>query len=357
MMEDFDTKLNAELDSAPSQFLNVINFLSKGDIDNCIKILKRIIPEFEKRGDYWTGAAYCCYAYCLKHLGYWKEAIEEAKKGESFGLNLSAYWYYHDVMVNAMNFIDNMPVALGNVNEAIEFYRKRNSLGNVSYFLSSKANILKQLASEASRELINYPKAKEYVIEAIESIVESYSLFNSDWKESREDLSALSNIAARVYVNENDLINLKKFKYVEDLVKEYFDAKLLAQKAVSENFNRAIDAVKGGDRKTASEFYDLAYKIASEDTEEDKAYKAFLGYQYGICLLHIYNLINYKPSHVLSAEQKEAIIKIQKIWEKTNLLYQSLSKDKTDDFNNRFPPGLTSAVDNIENDIISKIKI
>ena len=149
----YEELLDKELEKAPPNFLFAIQSLSNGDINTCIDVLQNAIKDFEINGSYWTGPTYCCLAYCYRQLGYWKEAIEIAKKGEQFGLSISGYWYYHDVIVNAMNFIDRVDEALINARDAIRFYRERNSPGNAAYFLSSKSNILKQLASTASKDL------------------------------------------------------------------------------------------------------------------------------------------------------------------------------------------------------------
>lgn len=350
--EDYNVKLNAELDSAPTQLGNAIFHLSKGDIENCINILKTLLPEFENRGDYWTGAAYSCYAYCLMQLGYWKEAIHKAKKANEFGLNLVGYWYYFDVMVNALNYIDEVHEALINANEAIDYYRKRHSMQNVAYFLSTKANILKQLASQSSREFNTYSTAKEFTTEAIDSLVESYSLFPGDSKESQAEFLALSTIAARVGITETDLIHLHNYHNVQNLISQYFTNRILIPASVTENFNKAVDSTQNKDRAIASKYFEFAYERALEDTEEDRAFKVLLCYQYGVCLLFLSRLDKYRPGQQLNPDQMFTAKKIKSIWEHARRLYSRLSKDKIEDFNNRMSPGITSAIDNIEKDVL-----
>jgi len=356
---DFNSKVDTELDSAPKNLLGAINFLSKGNINNCVMVLRNIIPEFEEKGDYWAGTTYCCYAYCLKELGYWKEAIEKAIRGDKFGLNLVGYWYYHDVMVNASNFIDNMPDAVKYVNSAIEFYRKRNSPENVAYFLSSKSNILKQLASENSKELNTYKKAKEYVIEAIESLCESIEIIRDEWEKLQEELDALSNIAARVGVKYNDMKALNNFSSIKDIIEKYFSTKTLSGKAASEHQNCAVDAIKKGNRELAVKHYEIAIESFMENEQEDRAFKAFLCYQCGVCLLRLFKLENFNVSMAMNFDLKsrKAVIQIQQHWNDTIRLYKSLSKDFISSFDARFPPGLKIAVKNIHSDYLMKVNI
>lgn len=355
--DNYDQKLDLELEQAPSNFLFAIKSLTNSDITTCIDVLKSIIPKYEEQGNNWTGSAYCCLAYCYKQQGNWKDAIELAEKGDGFGLNITGYWYYHDVMVNAMNSADRVEDALLNARNAVNFYRERNSILNTSNFLLSKSNILKQLAAVCSKELISYPKAKEYVIEAIEDIVESYSLYNISWDESKEDLIALSNIAARVGVVSDDLNKIYEFKNVQSMVTEFFSPKILIDKAVSENFNKAVDSIKKNDRGIAAVFYEIAYQVAPEDSEENRAFKALICYQCGVNLLYLYKLDQRVSKEIYTIEQINIIKQIQKYWKETIRLISSLSQNFIHDFDRRLPPGLRSAVKNILSDRIMKCQL
>ena len=351
----YEELLDKELEQAPPNFLFAIQSLSNGNINTSIDVLQNAIKDFEINGSYWTGPAYCCLAYCYRQLGYWKEAIGIANKGEKFGLSISGYWYYHDVIVNAMNFIDRVDEALINARDAIRFYRERNSPWNTAYFLSSKSNILKQLASMASKDLSTYEEAKKYAIEAIESIIESYFLFSSDYQESKEDLNALSNIAARVGVVADDLKSIYGFDNVQAIVSEYFTPKILIEKAVSENFNKAVDSIKKNDRKMATIFFERAYQVAPEDTEENRGFKALICYQCGVNLLYLYKLDQRISKEIYTLGQINTIKQIQKYWNETIILYNALNSEFIEEFDKRLAPGLRSAVRNINLDSIMKI--
>ncbi len=352
---NYTDRIEAELNNAPTLFLNAIDSLSAGNIENSISILKNLIPKYEQTLDYWLGTVYCCYGYCLNILGYRKEALENAERGEKYGLNLTGYWYYYSVMVNASNYVDNIDKAKHYVDEAVEFYRKKKSGENVSYFLSSKANIYKQIAYEFSNDISEYEKAKKNIIEAIYALCESIYIIREGWKKLTEELTGLSNIAARVGVTRKDLPELNNFHSIKDIVEQFFDDKTLRMKSVSQNHNLAINAIKTGNRELAVKHYEFCLTKLNEKDQETMAMRVFILYQLGVCLLILHNLGNTKSIVQLNTTQRNTVKRIQKLWTEAMEFYEKLNRDTINSFNQRFPPGLDSAVENIRNDFIMRI--
>ncbi len=359
MIEEFSynytAKIDAELNNAPPKFLNAIESITTGNIENSISILRNLIPEYEQTLDYWLGTVYCCYGYCLNILGYWKEALENAERGEKYGLSLIGYWYYYSVMVNASNYVDNIDKAKQYVDEAVEFYRKKKSGENVSYFLESKANIYKQIAYGFSNDLTEFEEAKKYIIEAIYALCESIYIVRDGWEKLSKELEGLSNIAARVGLTRKDLGELNNFQSIQDIISPYFDDKILRMKTVAQNHNLAINAIKAGNRDLAVKHYEFCLTKLNEKDQETMAMRVFILYQLGVCLLILHNLGNTKSIVQLNTTQKNSVKRIQKLWTEAMEFYEKLSRDTINSFNQRFPPGLDSAIKNIRNDFIMRI--
>lgn len=351
----FQRRMELQMHDAPPPFLEPFQYLMNRDLNQAMNSLIANIPALEEIDKEWAGTAYCCYAHCLKEVGRYQDAVEYAQKGRQLGLNLVGSWYHHDAMVNSLNYIDMLPEAAQAVNEAIRFYESEESSLDMADHLSRKANILKQIAAAISYDSERFEEAKPLIIEAIHSICKSFSIMNPGWEEMKEELNAIFRIAARVGVKREDLGFLDDMANIEKIVETYLDVRKLSRGAVAECHKLAGKAIQEGNRLGAISHFERAIKIAGEREPEDRAYKAFIAYQYGICLMKMHRLDDIRFANMFDPEVHGAIKKIQHLWNETIRLYSTLSADFISDFDRRLPPGLSHAVRTIKQDPLMSI--
>lgn len=379
---DYQSRVNAQLAEAPQLFLEAFQYLPN-DLNQCAMLLENAIPTLKEINPVWTGNALCCYAYCLKELERYDDAIQKAEEGKELGFNLVGAWYYHDAMVYSLNYTDRLLAAQVASGDAITFFRQENSPGNLADHLARKANILKQMAAHISRGqgqmevaatgerlTIAPASAKSLIIEAIEAICESISIFSTGWEDLREELDAISNIATRVGVRREDLAFLETMPNISTIIEPYLGSHRLARSSSSQSEQRgqqpttsALDsnqtsrvedliemaaaAVRNGNRHEAIQHYKNALEIAVEGEPEDRALKAFVAYQYGVFLLNV---------HGRERLDNNSISKIRELWNTTLRLFSTLTEKQLSDFAQRYPPGLWAAKNAIEDDPLMRLE-
>lgn len=348
-MTESKTKINELLNEAPPEFIEAFKYITNNDLTQASVYFNIGIPKLKSSSSPWTGSAYCCYAYCLKLMGKFNQALENAITGKEFGLNLLGEWYYYEVTDDTLNNLDRLDEALEASNEAIDFFTNVNSVGDMVSHLERKANICKQLAAGLSKNENSLNIAKTNIIEAIHSICKSLSLIPDDWEEIKEELHTISRIAARTGVLRSELVFLDSMKNIESIINTYFSASTLSRTAVSEYSNMAFKSVSENDRASAIIYFQKALNASIEENEQDIGFKAFIAYQYGLCLLKHHNLesITSDPSHLEIKQQ------IKSLWETTISCYNKLSSETIVQFNHNFK--LTDCVWNINRDPIMQI--
>jgi len=340
---DFRKRINDEINSLPKEIPESLHHISQGNYELAFNILNYCIQQGQG-----LGTPYCLQGYCLSQTGNEKEAINLCVKGEAVGINVLGSWYYYDVMVRALNNINDLEGALETVNEAVNFFIENNSPGDQSDHLARKANILKQMAAPLSRDLTKQSIAKEYIIGSIEAICESISKFNDGWEVLDEELQAIGRISGRVDVKSNDLPFLYQLPNISFLVEKYYTSKVLNQNLILENYNLAVDKFNEGNKKEAAQLFDIAFSHCTVISNEDRAWKAIVAYRYGVCILKLYHIENISNLINLSEEIKSAIEKISNLWSFTLQTYGSLDKNFIKDFDQRLP--LSTSVKNIKED-------
>jgi hypothetical protein len=159
----------------------------------------------------------------LERVEQYQEAITFAEQGKQLGLSLIGHWYYYDVVVQALNYLDDLPMALQAADAAIRFFHNEESPGNEADHLCRKANILKQIAFPLSIHAESITKAKGYTLQAIEAICESLSIMSEGSEDLAEELDGLARIAARVNVRPGDLKFLDRMNpQIFPIIKQYF---------------------------------------------------------------------------------------------------------------------------------------
>lgn len=118
-----------------------------------------------------------------------------------------------------------------------------------------------------------------------------------------------------------------------------------------QDFNNAVLAIRQGDRRSALVYYQNALNLLGEElVQDDRAFKAIVAYQYGVCLMKLYELDEEPNLSNLSGARHEAAEKIRALWWETIRLYQTLDKQTVDHYAEQFPPGLSQAFDSIKRD-------
>ena len=336
-------KINDEINSLPEEIPEALHHISQGDYQFAFNILNYCI----KQG-YGAGTPYCLQGYCLSQTGNEVEAINLCSKGKTIGINDLGSWYYYDVMVRALNNINNLEEALKTVDEAIDFFIENNSPGDQSDHLARKANILKQMAATLSRDLTKQSIAKEYILDAIQAICESISIFKEGWEELDEELQAIGRIAGRLCVKSSDLPFLNHLPNISFLVEKYYTSKSLNQNIISENYNLAVDKFNEGNRMDAARLFDIAFSHCPVISNEDRAWKAIVAYRYGVCLLKLYRIEELSNFNNTNIEIRSAIEKIRRLWGFTIETYKSMDKNFIKEFDEQLP--LSTSVRNIVED-------
>mgnify|MGYP000985811482 CR=1 FL=1 len=351
---EFQSRMQLVLTTAPRQLLAALQNLELGELNSAVTILNHALSQMPKEHSEWTGTFYCCRAFCFKEMERFQEAVESAWEGAGLELNLVGKWYYHDVMDHSLNCLDSLDMAYDAACDAISFYEAEGSTSNWAIHLERKANILKQMAAYHSRDEKKQGEAKAEIIDAINSICKAISLIPNDLEEAEGELEAIYHIAARVGVRAEDLNLLNGLPNIDRIVDRFFTNDALNDQAVAEYFNKAIDLRKQGERSQAVKYFLKALSICKENTLESRAYKAFISYQFGVCLLIMHNLEGIWPSATIDHERMAAIKQIQDLWNFTLNTYNSLDSRFLADFDKRFP--LSESSWNIKRDPLMSIK-
>ena len=128
------------------------------------------------------------------------------------------------------------------------------------------------------------------------------------------------------------------------------DERTIRNQAATDDFNNAVLAIRQGDRKSAIVHYQTAFDLLGEVFAPDRAFKAIVAYQYGVCLMKLHNLDEERNLAILSGVQQEAANKIRNLWQETIRLYSTLDASTIGHYSRLFPPGLALAVDAIVSD-------
>jgi len=349
--EDCERYIYEQLEQAPPVLTDALAAGGPfGDLESCEEAFRAAIPLVRRSAPEWAGTAHCLYAGTLKEMENHLAAIEHAGIGKELGLNLVGQWFYFDVMEYCLNQLDRLDEALQIADQAIKFFEQNGLEGFHADHLSRKANVLKQMAAPLSRDPAGSKEAKALITQALYAICKSLSINKTEWKSQEEEFKHISRIAARVGVTADDLGFLDSMDDVRDLVNPYMGTTSLPRRSAAQLYNLAIEAIKKNDRALAVRYYADALSLTREDNPEDRAFKAFLAYQYGVCLLKMNRLEVFDPSTRLSAAGCHAIVQIQALWNTTRRLFSSLDPELIGRWDQRFPPGLTDAVGRIEQD-------
>ena len=344
---DLQQTILDELNSSPPEFKEAFAYLTSKDISTAC----HEFSECARRGVL-VGTSLCLQAYCLNEMQKYRDAIESCRAGRKAGVGILGLWYYFDVIVTALNNVDDLQGALAAVNESIGFFKQHNSQRDLLVHLARKQNILKQMASHFSRDDSKQVAAKECIIGAIQSICESLSISTERWEDLEDELSALSRIAGRVGVKSTDLAFLSNMPHIWFIVEKHFSSLSLAHYATTENYNRAVDLFMQGNRLKACEFYEKAFAECPEETSHDLAFKGLIAYFYGVNLLRLFDIENLPSLTNVGPRTLDAIKKIKALWAFTVRVYKPLDPNFIQEFDHQMPPGLSEAVRNIGEDRI-----
>jgi tetratricopeptide (TPR) repeat protein len=356
-MGDFDNvdqeiqgRMQTELEQAPEEMLGAFQHLMDGDLERAMASFLAAIPALEKIDKVWAGAAYCCYAYCLKETEQYGDAIRAAEDGKKRGLNLTGKWYYYEALTDALNLIDRLGEAAAVTEEAISFYRSQDALTHVAGYLDRKANVFKQMASRLSRDAARTEEARKHIIEAFHAICESLSLTDTDVESMDDELSAMATIAKRVGVTRDDLPFLDTMEDVADIIDPYFEDQALARQTAVQYYHKAIEERQKGNRQFAHMHFDAAIRAFPDREPEDLAMKALVMYQCGVNLLIMHGLNRQGGSRPLSGDKNKVAENIRKLWQEVIDIYSRLDPEFVAEFDSRCPPGLKYAVSRIKAD-------
>jgi tetratricopeptide (TPR) repeat protein len=346
--ERWQARVNAEIDKAPPEFLHAFDVFSSGDTLTA----EKLFSQCALRGN-WTGTSSCILAYICKEREEYDQAIMYAKAGKKFGIELPGYWYYYNSLIISLNYTDQLLDCLKTIDEAIEFFSREDSPVDLANYYFMKSNVLKQMAAPYSHNIDNLSqaRAKELIIEAIHCICQSLAITSDGWEqELKEELNGHVRIAGRVGVTRDDLPFLEKMHEIRAIADDFFGKIRLSKEAVSQCFKEGQIKREKSNRQEAALWFKRAIELESENTPEDRAFKAYMTYQAGVNLLKMYNLENLNLSQTENAKINKAIEEIRSLWKTTLRLYESLSPEFVSDFDRRLPPGLTDAVWNIKRD-------
>ena len=348
--QSFEIRSQAELRGAPPQFIRAFYTLGNIEPKQSMEAFASVIPNLSEDYPMWAGTGMCCYAYCLKEMEEYQEAVARAENGKQLGLSLMGHWYYHDVVVQSLNMLDELPRALQAAEAAIQFFRDERSSGNTASYLVSKANVLKQMAAHLSSQEESKAVAKTCTVEAIKAICTSLSINSEGMEDVREELGALASIAARVDVRAPDLDFFRGLSpEILPFIEQQFGNMNLKDLTAMELFNQSVETRRRGDREHAAILLKRALNVATEQTDEDRAFKAFLAYQHGVNLLKANNLETYHAGRQLSPAEAKAADEIRFAWKECLRLYETVGQQHLSEFSKRFA-NLTDAVWNIKRD-------
>jgi tetratricopeptide (TPR) repeat protein len=105
--------------------------------------------------------------------------------------------------------------------------------------------------------------------------------------------------------------------------------------AAAEKFNAAHDHIRQGDREAAAMDYQQAFDLLEENTVANCAFKAFIAYQHGVCLLKHHQLEGKTPTQIFASQHSVAELIKQK-WNETVRLYNMLKDVDVQRFEDQF---------------------
>src|SRR5258707_6734562 len=76
--------------------------------------------------------------------------------------------------------------------------------------------------------------------------------------------------------------------------------------SAAEKFNAAHDHIRQGDREAAAIDYQQAFDLLEENSAANCAFKAFIAYQHGVCLLKGHQLEGKTPNQLPAAQRNVA---------------------------------------------------
>lgn len=162
-------------------------------------------------------------------------------------------------------------------------------------------------------------------------------------------MTVIARIAARVGVQPDELASLEKMDQIRPIIQQFFSARTLNRIAVAECRNLSVAARKNGNRQEAAIYLRRALDVAPEETENDRAFKAFVAYDYGVNLLKLSGLEQYQVEKLQNLSIRRTAEEIIDAWNKCLQLYSTISSEGLSDFNKSFV-NLTDAVWNIKCD-------
>jgi len=362
--EKFIQLMQEEMAQCSPKFMQGVACLSGGDFENAASWFQRSWMNAEDRGTREGGFlhvsrewidAFCGSMFCAMSLGYHQDVAQMDKKfamwlmaqpptsrtGEKLvidgGVPSRAGWFwYFDATVTSYDHLNLFDEAVAQSNMAIAYFKKNENPGNVGYHLSKKASILQQRASAWSRDPKTQSEARKDIVEAIRSMYESLFIFTEGWEEDcATPLATLKQVATRVGIYGSDLSFVDWSSDAGQVLRHYFAPEEKGQteppQAQSSQFyNQAVDAREAGQFAIAEKMFQGALNWSPESTENDRMWKGFVSYQFGVLLLNHSGILKAKP--LLSDTEFAVVRQINYLWDNTRRLVEGIPASTLQNF-------------------------
>lgn len=354
---DYQALLDHELASAPAQFVQVYDSLANGDLPRACQLATTAANSLAAEHPHWAAAALCARAWCHTMSKRYGEAVEDATAAAALGLNHLAGTYYHLVLPASLDQLDQLQPALVAARSASEYFDRLGAVAQAAQSLLLKASILKQLAAPLSRNPDSWLEARQYIIEAIESLRDALIREPQLIDGLRDELSATGRIAGRAGLETVDFAsNLPAA--IAEVLSRHFSESSLAEEAFTQRSNLALDAAKGGDRDRAATLYELALtpRLSHTPHPSHRAFKAIVAYQAGVNLLRKYGLEGMDAAGLATPHVEQQAEHVLSVWRLASELHDSLTRQEISALDGNLRRALTDAIWAIARDPLKKLE-
>ena len=262
----------------------------------------------------WGQTARAMRVCALASLERNAEAILEARLVDVNQVLRDYRHLYYGILTLAYNMNDDLDVARRTCEEGLKFLRSQGPLDETaSPLLSAHANILKQLAAPISHEPNRATDAQGLTVEAIRDICTACSLDPDRLHTDEEEIEALARIAVRAGVQREDLAFLDVLQNISPWRERYFDPTHMRRQAASQFYNDGVRASEEGDFDRAVFWYEKALSQVSEESDNERCFKAVTLYNYGLAILDA-NGLNEDNLPPWNEKRLRAIVKTRECW-------------------------------------------